>query len=48
MALTSANATTPGYIATDMNGHCGTRTAEEGARVIVQLATLAACALVIS
>ncbi|MBO0802763.1 MAG: SDR family oxidoreductase [Nocardiopsaceae bacterium] len=36
------NAATPGYVATDMNGHRGTRTVEEGARIIVQLATLPA------
>ncbi|HVT69422.1 MAG TPA: SDR family NAD(P)-dependent oxidoreductase, partial [Trebonia sp.] len=36
------NAATPGYVATDMNGHRGTRTVEEGARVIVQLAALPA------
>jgi len=36
------NAATPGYVATDMNGHRGTRTVEDGARVIVQLATLPA------
>jgi NAD(P)-dependent dehydrogenase (short-subunit alcohol dehydrogenase family) len=34
------NAATPGYVATDMNGHRGTRTVKEGAGVIVQLATL--------
>jgi NAD(P)-dependent dehydrogenase (short-subunit alcohol dehydrogenase family) len=36
------NAATPGYIATDMNDHRGTRTVEEGARVIIRLATLPA------
>lgn len=34
------NAATPGHIATDLNGHQGTRTARQGARVIVKLATL--------
>ncbi|MFA1549892.1 SDR family oxidoreductase [Actinomadura chokoriensis] len=34
------NSATPGYTATDMTGHRGTRTVEEGARVIVDLATL--------
>jgi NAD(P)-dependent dehydrogenase (short-subunit alcohol dehydrogenase family) len=36
------NSATPGYVATDMTGHRGTRTVEEGARVIVHLATLPA------
>ncbi|MGZ0203286.1 SDR family oxidoreductase [Streptomyces sp. RM1] len=36
------NAATPGYIATDLNGHSGPRTAAEGARVVVTLATLPA------
>jgi hypothetical protein len=31
---------TPGYVATDLNDHEGTRTAEEGAQIIVELATL--------
>lgn len=30
----------PGYVATDLNGFSGTRTAEEGARVAIRLATL--------
>ncbi|HVV14656.1 SDR family oxidoreductase [Amycolatopsis sp.] len=34
------NSVTPGYTATDMTGHRGTRTVAEGARVIVDLATL--------
>jgi NAD(P)-dependent dehydrogenase (short-subunit alcohol dehydrogenase family) len=34
------NAGTPGYTATDMNGGRGTRSVEEGARVIVELASL--------
>lgn len=33
------NAVTPGFTATDMNHRRGTRTVEEGARVIVELAT---------
>jgi NAD(P)-dependent dehydrogenase (short-subunit alcohol dehydrogenase family) len=35
------NSATPGYTATDLTGHRGTRTVEEGARIIVDLATLA-------
>jgi NAD(P)-dependent dehydrogenase (short-subunit alcohol dehydrogenase family) len=35
------NSATPGYVATDLTGHRGTRTVEQGARVIVDLATLA-------
>ncbi|RNL86476.1 SDR family oxidoreductase [Halostreptopolyspora alba] len=34
------NAANPGYCATDLNGHSGTRTAEQGAGVSVHLATL--------
>ena len=34
------NSATPGYTATDMNEHRGTRTVQEGARIIVELATL--------
>jgi NAD(P)-dependent dehydrogenase (short-subunit alcohol dehydrogenase family) len=34
------NAGCPGYCATDLNGFRGTRTAEEGARIAIQLATL--------
>jgi len=34
------NAANPGYCATDLNGHQGFRTAEQGAEAIVQLATL--------
>ncbi|SCE22258.1 NADP-dependent 3-hydroxy acid dehydrogenase YdfG [Streptomyces sp. DvalAA-19] len=30
----------PGYVATDLNGFSGTRTAEEGARIAIRLATL--------
>ena len=36
------NAADPGYVATDLNGHSGYRTVEEGARIVVQLATLPA------
>jgi NAD(P)-dependent dehydrogenase (short-subunit alcohol dehydrogenase family) len=35
------NSATPGYVATDLTGHRGTRTVEQGARIIVDLATLA-------
>jgi NAD(P)-dependent dehydrogenase (short-subunit alcohol dehydrogenase family) len=34
------NAANPGYVATDLNGHQGYRTVEQGAAVAVQLATL--------
>lgn len=34
------NAANPGYCATDFNGHSGYRTAEQGAEVVVHLATL--------
>ncbi len=34
------NAATPGHIATDLNGHAGTRTVEQGAKIVVDLATL--------
>ncbi len=36
------NAANPGYCATDLNGNSGFRTAEEGARISVELATLPA------
>jgi NAD(P)-dependent dehydrogenase (short-subunit alcohol dehydrogenase family) len=36
------NAANPGYCATDLNGHSGFRTAEQGAWVSVELATLPA------
>lgn len=36
------NAANPGYCATDLNGHSGFRTAEQGARISVELATLPA------
>jgi NAD(P)-dependent dehydrogenase (short-subunit alcohol dehydrogenase family) len=35
------NSADPGYVATDLNGHSGYRSAAEGARTIVQLAMLA-------
>ncbi|TMR10262.1 SDR family oxidoreductase [Nonomuraea turkmeniaca] len=34
------NAANPGYCATDLNGHSGFRTAEQGAAIAVRLATL--------
>jgi len=34
------NAGCPGYVATDLNGHNGTRTPEQGAAVFLELATL--------
>ena len=34
------NAADPGYTATDLNGHQGTRTVEQGAKAAVRLATL--------
>ena len=34
------NAADPGYTATDLNSHSGTRTVEEAAAITVQLATL--------
>ncbi|MBT2230612.1 SDR family oxidoreductase [Nonomuraea sp. NEAU-A123] len=34
------NAANPGYCATDLNGHSGHRTAEQGAAIAVRLATL--------
>ena len=34
------NAGCPGYVATDLNGHRGLRTPEQGAQVFLQLATL--------
>jgi NAD(P)-dependent dehydrogenase (short-subunit alcohol dehydrogenase family) len=36
------NAANPGYCATDLNGHSGFRTAEQGAEVVAHLATLPA------
>lgn len=36
------NAACPGYVATDLNGHSGPRTVEQGAREPVRLATLPA------
>lgn len=32
------NAVEPGYTATDLNGHAGTQTVEEGAGIIVRMA----------
>jgi NAD(P)-dependent dehydrogenase (short-subunit alcohol dehydrogenase family) len=32
------NAVEPGYTATDLNGHAGTQTVEEGAEIIVRMA----------
>lgn len=32
------NAVDPGYIATDLNGHSGTQTVEEGTEAVVALA----------
>src|SRR5690606_23747226 len=34
------NAVDPGYTATDLNGHSGHKTAEEGARIIVEMAAI--------
>lgn len=34
------NAACPGYVATDLNGHRGVRTVEQGAEIILRLATL--------
>jgi NAD(P)-dependent dehydrogenase (short-subunit alcohol dehydrogenase family) len=36
------NAADPGYVATDLNHHTGTRTAAEGAQIVVRLASLPA------
>lgn len=36
------NAVDPGYTATDLNGHRGTQTIEQGAEIIVRMATTAA------
>src|SRR5258708_23600555 len=33
------NASTPGYIATDLNNHSGNRTVKQGSQIIIQLAT---------
>jgi NAD(P)-dependent dehydrogenase (short-subunit alcohol dehydrogenase family) len=35
------NAVEPGYTATDLNGHAGTQTVEEGAEIIVRMAQVA-------
>jgi hypothetical protein len=34
------NTATPGFIATDLNGFKGTRTVQEGAMIVIELATL--------
>jgi len=34
------NSATPGYVATDLNNHSGPRTVAQGARIVVELATL--------
>jgi NAD(P)-dependent dehydrogenase (short-subunit alcohol dehydrogenase family) len=34
------NAVDPGYTATDLNGHRGSKTVEQGAEIIVQMARL--------
>ena len=34
------NAVCPGFVATDLNGHAGSRTPEQGARSAIQLATI--------
>jgi NAD(P)-dependent dehydrogenase (short-subunit alcohol dehydrogenase family) len=34
------NSATPGYIATDLNNHQGNRTVTQGARVVIELATI--------
>jgi len=36
------NSADPGYVATDLNHHTGTRTVEQGARIAVELAALPA------
>ncbi|MEW2501673.1 MULTISPECIES: SDR family NAD(P)-dependent oxidoreductase [unclassified Amycolatopsis] len=38
------NAVTPGFIASDLNGHTGPRTAEQGARVVLDLVAQGAAA----
>jgi NAD(P)-dependent dehydrogenase (short-subunit alcohol dehydrogenase family) len=40
LAHIKINSATPGYTATDLTGHRGTRTVAEGARIIVELALL--------
>jgi NAD(P)-dependent dehydrogenase (short-subunit alcohol dehydrogenase family) len=34
------NSVNPGYTATDLNGHRGTQTVEQGASIVVKYATL--------
>jgi NAD(P)-dependent dehydrogenase (short-subunit alcohol dehydrogenase family) len=41
LAHIKINSATPGYVATDLTGHRGVRSVEEGVRVVVDLATLA-------
>ncbi|WP_406637602.1 SDR family oxidoreductase [Amycolatopsis sp. WGS_07] len=41
LAHVKINAVTPGYIATDLNGHAGPRTAAQGADIVAAMATLA-------
>ncbi|MFF3672001.1 SDR family NAD(P)-dependent oxidoreductase [Microtetraspora malaysiensis] len=36
------NAVDPGYTATDLNGHTGTQTVEEGAEIVVRMASIGA------
>ncbi len=40
LAQIKVNAATPGYIATDLNNHSGNRTVEQGAKIVIKLATL--------
>jgi NAD(P)-dependent dehydrogenase (short-subunit alcohol dehydrogenase family) len=40
LAHIKVNSVTPGCVATDMNDNRGTRTVEEGARIVVQMALL--------
>jgi len=42
LAHVKVNSATPGFVATDINAHQGTRTLAKGAQVIVELATLPA------
>lgn len=42
LAHVKINSAVPGYTATDMNDHQGERTVQEGARIVVELATLPA------
>jgi NAD(P)-dependent dehydrogenase (short-subunit alcohol dehydrogenase family) len=40
LAHIKVNSVTPGYVATDMNAHQGTKTVTDGARVIIDLAVI--------